>query len=185
MGLIKAALGSAGGVLADQWKDYFYCDSMPSDVLMTKGHKRNSGRSSSAYRRGDNRIYNGAVYNNAAANAGNRENGQTVRPGNSNSSSQPSMYRRSSTKNTRSSASTSTSSNREQYQNSNRSSSANGSYSRSSSANGSYSRSSSSNYNRSSSSSYGSGSSSTRSSSGSSSSSQSSGRSGGGSSYRR
>ncbi|MBQ3522323.1 MAG: hypothetical protein IJA38_05765 [Bacteroidales bacterium] len=135
----------------------------------------NSGRSSSAYRRGGNSIYNGAVYNNAAANAGNRQNGQTVRPGNSNSSSQPSMYRRSSTKNTRSSASTSTSSNREQYQNSNRSSS----------ANGSYSRSSSSNYNRSSSSSYGSGSSSTRSSSSSSSSSQSSGRSGGGSSYRR
>ena len=38
MGLIKAAFGSVGGVLADQWKDYFYCDSMPADVLMTKGH---------------------------------------------------------------------------------------------------------------------------------------------------
>ena len=46
MGLIKAAFGAAGGVLADQWKDYFYCDSMAADVLMTKGHKRNSGRSS-------------------------------------------------------------------------------------------------------------------------------------------
>ena len=32
MGLIKAALGSAGGVLADQWKEYFYCESMPADV---------------------------------------------------------------------------------------------------------------------------------------------------------
>ena len=37
MGLIKAALGSAGGVLADQWKEYFYCDSLPSTVLMAKG----------------------------------------------------------------------------------------------------------------------------------------------------
>ena len=33
MGLIKAALGSAGGVLADQWKEYFYCDALPSTVL--------------------------------------------------------------------------------------------------------------------------------------------------------
>ena len=36
MGLIKAALGSAGGVLADQWKEYFYCESMPADVLVTR-----------------------------------------------------------------------------------------------------------------------------------------------------
>ena len=40
MGLIKAALGSAGGVLADQWKEYFYCDSMAANVLVTKGKKR-------------------------------------------------------------------------------------------------------------------------------------------------
>ena len=46
MGLIKAALGSAGGVLADQWKDYFYCESIPADVLVVKGRKRESGRSS-------------------------------------------------------------------------------------------------------------------------------------------
>ena len=49
MGLIKAALGSAGGVLADQWKDYFYCESLPADVLVEKGQKRNSGRSSSDF----------------------------------------------------------------------------------------------------------------------------------------
>ena len=62
MGLIKAAFGAAGGVLADQWKDYFYCDSMPADVLMTKGHKRNSGRSSNT-RGSDNIISNGSVIN--------------------------------------------------------------------------------------------------------------------------
>ena len=46
MGLIKAALGSAGGVLADQWKEYFYCDALPATVLMAKGQKRTSRRSS-------------------------------------------------------------------------------------------------------------------------------------------
>lgn len=45
MGLIKAAAGAAGGVLADQWKEYFYCEAMPADVLITKAHKKVSGRS--------------------------------------------------------------------------------------------------------------------------------------------
>ncbi len=46
MGLIKAALGAAGGVMADQWKEYFYCESIPSDVLAVKGRKKATGRSS-------------------------------------------------------------------------------------------------------------------------------------------
>ena len=46
MGLIKAITGAAGGVLADQWKEYFYCDSLPADTLVIKGSKRVSGRSS-------------------------------------------------------------------------------------------------------------------------------------------
>lgn len=46
MGLIKAALGAGGGVLADQWKEFFYCDSLRETVLVTKGQKRVSGRSS-------------------------------------------------------------------------------------------------------------------------------------------
>ena len=45
MGLIRAALGSVTGVLADQWKEYFYCESIPADVLAVRGRKRNSGRS--------------------------------------------------------------------------------------------------------------------------------------------
>jgi len=60
MGLIKAALGSAGGILADQWREYFYCDSMDADVLMTKGTKRTSSRSSNT-KGSDNIISNGAV----------------------------------------------------------------------------------------------------------------------------
>ncbi|MDO4632764.1 MAG: SPFH domain-containing protein [Eubacteriales bacterium] len=46
MGLIRAALGSAGGILGDQWKDYFYCEAIPEDILVVKGRKRTSGRSS-------------------------------------------------------------------------------------------------------------------------------------------
>ena len=60
MGLIKAALGAAGGVLADQWKEYFYCESLPANVLAVKGQKRTSGRSSNT-RGSDNVISNGSI----------------------------------------------------------------------------------------------------------------------------
>ena len=46
MGLIRAALSAATGNLADQWKEFFYCDSMDRNVLMTKGTKKTSGFSS-------------------------------------------------------------------------------------------------------------------------------------------
>ena len=60
MGLIRAALGSAGGVLADQWKEYFYCEAIPANILAVKGQKRTSGRSSNT-RGSDNIISNGSV----------------------------------------------------------------------------------------------------------------------------
>ena len=60
MGLIKAALGSVGGVLADQWREYFYCDTLPETVLVRKGVKRTSGRSQNT-KGSDNIISNGAV----------------------------------------------------------------------------------------------------------------------------
>ena len=59
MGLIKAGIGAVGSVLADQWKEFFYCDSLENDVLMVKGQKRISGRSSNT-KGSDNVISNGS-----------------------------------------------------------------------------------------------------------------------------
>ena len=59
MGLIKAGIGAIGGTLADQWKEFFYCDALASDVLVTKGQKRTSGRSSNT-KASDNIISNGS-----------------------------------------------------------------------------------------------------------------------------
>ena len=60
MGLIQAITGAAGGVLADQWKDYFYCDSIDADTLVVKGRKRTSKRSSNT-KGSDNIISSGSV----------------------------------------------------------------------------------------------------------------------------
>ena len=54
MGLIKALAGSVGGVLADQWKEFFYCESLSTDVLVAKGQKKSSKRSSNT--KGDENI---------------------------------------------------------------------------------------------------------------------------------
>ena len=59
MGLIKAITGAVGGVLADQWKEFFYCDSIANDILIVKGQKRISGRSSNT-KAEDNIISNGS-----------------------------------------------------------------------------------------------------------------------------
>ncbi len=59
MGLIKAAIGAGGSILADQWREYFYCDSMPENVLMCKGVKRANGRGDN--KGTDNIISNGSV----------------------------------------------------------------------------------------------------------------------------
>ena len=59
MGLIKAGIGALGGTLADQWKEFFYCEARPNDVLMRKGEKRVSGRSSNT-KGNDNIISNGS-----------------------------------------------------------------------------------------------------------------------------
>jgi len=59
MGLIKAGIGALGGTLADQWKEFFYCDALSTDVLVKKGQKRTSDRSSNT-KGEDNIISNGS-----------------------------------------------------------------------------------------------------------------------------
>ena len=59
MGLIKAAFGAAGGVLADQWKEFFYCEAIPADVLAVKGKKKTTSRSSNT--KGDENIITNGV----------------------------------------------------------------------------------------------------------------------------
>ncbi len=60
MGLIKAGMSALRGTLADQWKEFFYCDAMDKEVLVTKGKKRINSRSSNK-KGNDNIISNGSV----------------------------------------------------------------------------------------------------------------------------
>ncbi len=59
MGLIKAGIGALGGTLADQWKEFFYCEALPQNVLVKKGQKQITGRSSNT-KGNDNIISNGS-----------------------------------------------------------------------------------------------------------------------------
>jgi membrane protease subunit (stomatin/prohibitin family) len=59
MGLILAALSAAGSTMRDQWKEYFYCEAIPSDTIAVKGKKKTSGFSSN--RGNDNVITDGSV----------------------------------------------------------------------------------------------------------------------------
>ncbi|HZK41427.1 MAG TPA: SPFH domain-containing protein, partial [Clostridia bacterium] len=60
MGLLKAAGGALGGVLADQWREFFYSDALADDVMVQKGQKRTSSRSSNV-RGEENIISNGSI----------------------------------------------------------------------------------------------------------------------------
>lgn len=59
MGLIKAGLGALGGTLADQWKEFIYCDAIAGNVLVTRGKKQTNERSSNT-KGHDNVITNGS-----------------------------------------------------------------------------------------------------------------------------
>ena len=59
MGLIRAGAGALGGTMADQWKEFFYCDAIDKDTLVVKGAKRTSSRSSNT-KGNDNIISSGS-----------------------------------------------------------------------------------------------------------------------------
>lgn len=61
MGLIKAISGAIRGTAADQWKEYFYCDSLENDVLVVKGRRRNNSKFGTSNKGNDNLITNGSV----------------------------------------------------------------------------------------------------------------------------
>ena len=61
MGLIQALKGAVSTTLADQWKEYFYCEALPVDVLVAKGQKRVNGKVSSNTKGSDNIISDGSV----------------------------------------------------------------------------------------------------------------------------
>ena len=61
MGLIKAFAGSISSTLADQWKEYFYCEALPVDVLVAKGKKRADSKRSSNTKGTDNIISDGSL----------------------------------------------------------------------------------------------------------------------------
>ena len=59
MGLIRAASEALRGTMADQWKEFFYCDALEKDILVKRGQKRTSSRSSNT-KGNDNVISNGS-----------------------------------------------------------------------------------------------------------------------------
>lgn len=61
MGLFKAAKDAIGGLMADQWREYFYCNAISSDVLMVKGEKRVTQGRNSNTKGNDNIISNGSI----------------------------------------------------------------------------------------------------------------------------
>ena len=60
MGLVRAAGAALSTMMGDQWREYFYCNSLDNDTLMLKGEKR-IGPKSSNTNGADNIISNGAL----------------------------------------------------------------------------------------------------------------------------
>lgn len=43
MGFISATISAVGGTLSDQWKEYFYCDALPANIICQKASKKTKG----------------------------------------------------------------------------------------------------------------------------------------------
>ena len=61
MGLIAAGLGAVGGTLSSQWKEYFYADALPDNVLATRALKKTKSRFGGSRVEDDNVITEGSV----------------------------------------------------------------------------------------------------------------------------
>ena len=57
----STAVGSLTGELAEQYKEYFYCEALPADVLVAKGVKRKSGGLFGGNKGSDNIITQGSI----------------------------------------------------------------------------------------------------------------------------
>ena len=57
MGLVQAGIGAISNILSNQWREYFYCEAMAENVLVTKGVKRLRDNNKGD----DNIISNGSV----------------------------------------------------------------------------------------------------------------------------
>ena len=57
MGLLLAGIGAVTGALQETWRDYFYCESIPNDVLLMRATRRRGGSNHGT----DNIISNGSI----------------------------------------------------------------------------------------------------------------------------
>jgi len=60
MGLLKVGASALDSVLADQWREYFYCSALEADVLVKIGEKRQGKRNHNT-KGSDNLISNGSI----------------------------------------------------------------------------------------------------------------------------
>ncbi|MCR5106674.1 MAG: SPFH domain-containing protein [Lachnospiraceae bacterium] len=61
MGLIQAAMGAVSGAFADSWREFFYCEAIPADILVEKGNKSTNAKRTSNNKGNDNIISNGSI----------------------------------------------------------------------------------------------------------------------------
>lgn len=61
MGLIKVAKNVVESMLADQWREYFYCSALPADILVKKGQRKNTNGRNGNTKGSEDIITNGSI----------------------------------------------------------------------------------------------------------------------------